>query len=149
MTNSQNSTNKLDSTGYNAITTRNTNNDYKAEYNRMFLTKMSSSSFLLLYTLFLLNNKSEPLYGAEMLTEIRRGVSFDIWGPSHGTYYPLLERMVNAGYIENAISTLSRKFYTITELGTEELKLKLDDFKPMLIESSKFFSNVLSEMYNE
>jgi DNA-binding PadR family transcriptional regulator len=128
---------------------RNTNNDYKAEYNRMFLTKMSSSSFLLLYTLFLLNKKPEPLYGAEMLTEIRRGVSFDIWGPSHGTYYPLLERMVNAGYIENAKSTPSRKFYTITKLGTEELKLKLDEFKPMLIESSKFFSNVLTEMYDE
>ena len=149
MINSEISTTKLDSTGCNAVTTRNTNNDYKAAYNRIFLTKISSSSFLLLYTLFLLNKSSEPLYGAEMLTEIRRGVSYDIWGPSHGTYYPLLERMVNAGYIENAISTLSRKFYTITELGTEELKLKLDEFKPMLIESSKFFSNVLSEIYNE
>jgi len=142
-------TDKLDSTGCNEISMRNTNNDYKAEYNRMFLTKMSSSSFLLLYTLFLLNKKSEPLYGAEMLTEIRSGVSFDIWGPSHGTYYPLLERMVKAGYIENAKSTPSKKFYAITELGTEELKLKLDEFKPMLIESSKFFSNMLTEMYNE
>jgi DNA-binding PadR family transcriptional regulator len=84
-----------------------------------------------------------------MLTEIRRGVSFNIWGPSHGTYYPLLERMVNAGYLKNAKSTPSRKFYAITELGTKELVLKLGEFKPMLIESSKFFSTVLTEMYNE
>ena len=43
--------------------------DYKAEYNRLFLTKMSSSSFLLLYTLFILDKKGEPLYGKEILTQ--------------------------------------------------------------------------------
>lgn len=115
----------------------------------MFPTKMSSSNFLLFYTLFLLNKKSKPLYGKEMLTEIQRSVSVDIWNPSHGTYYPLLEEMVKAGYIEIVKNTSSKKFYSITELGKKELEMRLDEFKPMLIKSFDFFSKVFSIMYDE
>ena len=72
---------------------RNTKKDYKAKNNRMYPTKMSSSNFLLLKTLFLLNKNTNSLYGKEMLVEIQRGVSIDIWQPSHGTYYPVLDVM--------------------------------------------------------
>ncbi|EKQ57246.1 MULTISPECIES: PadR family transcriptional regulator [unclassified Clostridium] len=127
---------------------RTSSDDYKAEYNRMFPTKMSSSNFLLFYTLFLLNKKSEPLYGKEMLIEIQRSVSVDIWKPSHGTYYPLLEEMVKAGYIEIVKNTTSKKFYSITELGKKELELRLAEFKPMLIKASDFFSKVSNIIYD-
>jgi DNA-binding PadR family transcriptional regulator len=126
-----------------------TSNDYKAEYNRMFPTKMSSSNFLLLYTLYLLDKRDEALYGKEMLREVQRIVSVDVWKPSHGTYYPLLEEMVQANYIKNVKTTSGKKYYAITELGIEELGLRLGEFRTMLMGSTKFFSKILAEMYNE
>ncbi|MBX4271981.1 PadR family transcriptional regulator [Clostridium estertheticum] len=128
---------------------RSTKKDYKAKNNRMYPTKMSSSNFLLLYTLFLLNKKSKPLYGKEMLTEIQNSVSVDIWEPSHGTYYPVLEGMMESGYINNVKVISGKKFYEITKLGIKELELRLIEFRPMLIESSNFFSSVFTEMYTE
>lgn len=147
MINSKGTNESLNLLGSYKLVRMDTNNSYKAQYNRIFPTKMSSSNFLLLYTLFLLDKKSEPLYGKEMLREIQRNVSDDIWKPSHGTYYPLLEDMVKAGYIKFIKNISSMKFYAITELGTKELELRLGEVRPMLIESSKFFSKVLSEMY--
>jgi DNA-binding PadR family transcriptional regulator len=128
---------------------KNTKDEYKGEYNMLFPTKMSSSNFLLFYTLFLLNKKSTPLYGKEMLREIQSCVSVDIWNPSHGTYYPLLEKMVKAGYIEIVKTISSKKFYSITELGKKELELRLAEFKPMLIKSFDFFSKVFSIVYDD
>jgi DNA-binding PadR family transcriptional regulator len=131
------------------VESKNPNDEYKAEYNRMFPTKMSSSNFLLLYTLFLLDKKGEPLYGKEILTEIQRTISANIWNPSHGTYYPLLDDMVKAGYIEIVKDTSSKKFYSITKLGKKELELRLAEFEPMLIKSFDFFSKIFSIMYNK
>jgi DNA-binding PadR family transcriptional regulator len=128
---------------------KSTKNDYKAEYNRMFPTKMSSSSFLSLYTLFLLDKKAEPLYGKEILRELESAVSVYVWKPSHGTHYPVLKALMKDGYIENVKTISDKKYYAITESGTEELQLRLAEFRPMLIESSKFFSHILTDMYNE
>ncbi|MBK5241845.1 PadR family transcriptional regulator [Clostridium sp.] len=126
-----------------------TDHDYTAKYNKLFPTKMSSSNLLLIYTLFLLDKSDEPLYGKEMLTEIERAGSTNIWKPSHGTYYPLLDDMVKSGYINNVKTTNSMKFYDITDIGRQELIFKRGEFRTMLIESSKFFSNILSQIYNE
>lgn len=125
------------------------NNNYKAEYTRIFPTKMSSSNFLLLYTLFLLDSKDEPLYGKEMLREIQSNVSPNIWNPSHGTYYPLLEDMVRAGYIEIAGTISSKKLYSITKLGKKELELRLCEFRPMLVKSYNFFSKICTALYDD
>lgn len=122
---------------------------YKSEYNKMFPTKMSSSSFLSLYTLFILEKKEQPLYGLEVLKELQKAVSVDVWKPSHGTHYPILKTLMKDGYIENVKTISDKKFYTITELGEKELELRLDKFRPMLIESSKFFSHMLTDMYNK
>lgn len=124
-------------------------NNYKAEYTRIFPTKMSSSNFLLLYTLFLLASKDEPLYGKEMLRDIQSNVNPSIWNPSHGTYYPLLEDMVRAGYIEIAGTIASKKLYSITKLGKEELELKLAEFKPILVKAANFFSKLFNVMYDD
>lgn len=123
------------------------NNNYKSEYTRIFPTKMSSSNFLLLYTLFLLDSKDEPLYGKEMLREIQSNVSPNIWNPSHGTYYPLLEDMVRAGYIEITGTIASKKLYSLTKLGKKELELRLAEFKPILVKAANFYSRIYSSMY--
>ncbi|MBU3173703.1 PadR family transcriptional regulator [Clostridium estertheticum] len=128
---------------------RNTKKNYKAKNNRMYPTKMSSSNFLLLKTLFLLNKNTNSLYGKEMLEEIQRDVCVDIWQPSHGTYYPVLDVMMEAGYINNVKVISGKKFYEITKLGIKELECRLVEFRPMLIESCKFFSNIFTEMYND
>lgn len=122
---------------------------YKSEYNKMFPTKMSSSSFLSLYTLFILDKKAQPLYGLEILTELHKAVSSDVWKPLHGTHYPVLNTLMKDGYIKNVKNVSDKKFYAITELGKKELESRLNKFKPMLIESSKFFSRMLNDMYNE
>ncbi|MCR3758689.1 PadR family transcriptional regulator [Clostridium felsineum] len=121
---------------------------YKGEYNRMFPAKMSSSNFLSLYTLFLLSNKSEPIYGKQILQEIQDTIDIDVWKPSHGTLYPLLNDMEKNNLIEVVKETPSKKYYTITKLGKKELDLRLDEFKDMLIQSSNFFNKVISKMYN-
>lgn len=134
--------------GYEIKKTKTDNNEYKAKYNRLLPTKMSSSNLLLLYILFFLDKKSQPLYGAEILTEIQKDVSADVWTPSHGTFYPLLEKMEKAKYIVYEKAE-GKNFYSITELGKEELKLRLVEFKHIVYESSRFFSNILAQMYNE
>lgn len=125
------------------------NHEYKAEYNRMLPTKLSSSNLLSLYTLFLLNKSSEPLYGKEMLNKIQSIANNYVWNPSHGTYYPLLEKMDSDGLIKKVKTNRSKNFYSITELGKTELADKLNKYKPILIRSAEFFDNILSEMYGE
>lgn len=120
---------------------------YKGEYNRMFPAKMSSSNFLSLYTLFLLNRISKPLYGKEILLEIQNSINIDIWKPSHGTLYPLLSDMEKNNLINVVKETPSKKYYTITILGKKELELRLNEFKGMLIESSNFFNTIINKMY--
>ncbi|MBU3114624.1 PadR family transcriptional regulator [Clostridium lacusfryxellense] len=149
MNNKKRTSKRLSLKGRYKIVKIDTDHDYKAKYNKLFPTKMSSSNLLLIYTLFLLDKSDEPLYGKEMLTEIERAGSTDIWKPSHGTYYPLLDDMVKAGYINNVKTTNSMKFYDITDIGRQELIFKRSEFRTMLIESSKFFSNILSQIYNE
>lgn len=122
---------------------------YKAEHNKLFPTKMSSSSFLSLYTLFILNKKAEPLYGLQILSEIQKSISSDVWTPSHGTHYPILKTLVKNGYIENVKITSDKKYYAITELGKKELEFRLSEFRYMLTESYKFFSTIIADMYNE
>lgn len=147
MTGSNSKGNVLNLIGSFEIKKRNINKGYKGEYNRMFPTKMSSSNFLSLYTLFLLSKTSKSLYGKEILQEIQKTINIDVWKPSHGTLYPLLSDMEKVGLIKVQKETPSKKYYMITKLGEKELKLRLDEFKDMLIQSSEFFNTVINKMY--
>lgn len=147
MSKSKRTSEKINLTGRYRIKRRCNRHVYKAEYNGMFPIKISSSDFLSLYTLFLLNKHSEPLYGKEMLNKIQGISNSHVWNPSHGTYYPLLEKMEADGFIEKIKNDKSKNFYVITELGKNELKVRLDEFKPILTGGAKFFNNVLSELY--
>lgn len=127
----------------------NKNGQYKGQYNRMFPTKISTTNFLSLYTLFLLEKSTKPLYGGEMLNTARAITKSSIWNPSHGTYYPLLSQMEKAGLIKNVKNARSKVFYSITKLGKQELKLKLEEFQPLMIGSIAFFGNMLDELYSK
>lgn len=126
----------------------NSREDYKAQYNRMFPTKLSSSNFLSLYTLFLLDKSTRPLYGTEMLKKMRGLAGSSIWNPSNGTYYPLLSQMEKDGFIEKVTSIESKNFYEITELGKQELEVKLEEYQKLIIGGITFFSKAFDEFYN-
>jgi len=122
--------------------------DYKAEYTRLFPTKMSSSNFLSFYTLHILAEENRPLYGKEILGFLQDTIGSAVWKPSHGTLYPILNKLTTNNLIENVKIKDDKKYYTITELGRKELEIKTREFKPMILESYKFFSNLIKEIYN-
>ena len=137
------------STLYNQKGLKNVNpkHDYKAEYTRLFPTKMSSSNFLSFYTLHILAEENRPLYGKEILALLQNTIGSAVWKPSHGTLYPILSKLTKNSLIENVNIAEDKKYYAITELGREELEIKMKEFKPMIIESYKFFSNLIEEIY--
>lgn len=125
----------------------NPKHDYKAEYTRLFPTKMSSSNFLSFYTLHVLAKQNRPLYGKEILAFLQDTIGSAVWKPSHGTLYPILNKLTANNLIENIKIEEDKKYYAITELGRDELEIKMREFKPMIIESYKFFSKLIEEIY--
>ena len=125
------------------------NREYKGEYARFFPTKISSTNFLTLYSLFILDTKGEPVYGKEILNDIGAMLDSNVWKPSHGTLYPLLTEMENRGLIKTDLITKSKKFYTITDEGKKYLEEQLVIFKSILVSSGNFFNNVVSKMYDD
>lgn len=123
--------------------------NYKGNYQRLFPSKMSSSGFLTLFSLYILDKKNEPVYGREIINEIERMMDSTVWKPSHGTLYPILEKLEKEGLVQIVKEENSRKYYIITEEGREFLDTKKDDFKDMLTSSSRFFNSVINKMYPE
>lgn len=125
--------------------------EFKGSYTRMFPTKLSSSSFLELYTLQILNKKPGPVYGFEILKEINKSLTDSAWNPSHGTLYPALSRLENRGSVkgtkENESNPKSKTYWEITDAGRIELDHQIDSFKEALISSNNFFSKVVENLY--
>ena len=113
-----------------------------------FPTKMSSSNFLSFYTLHVLAVENRPLYGKEILDSLHDIIGSAIWKPSHGTLYPILSKLTKGNLIEKVTIDDDKKYYVITDLGREELELKMREFKPLIIDSYKFFSKLIEEIYN-
>lgn len=115
------------------------------KYSTIVFNKMSSSSFLKMYTLSSLIKKDGELYGKEILDYIK---GFNTaWQPSHGTFYPALENMVKDGLIEKAYEYDSRKYYRITEIGKQYYEERAKDFKKMLLDASKFYNTIAKGLY--
>lgn len=127
-------------------TKKNPDRDYKGEYNRLFPIKMSSSNFLTLYSLYLLD-KYDTLYGKEILNHITGVLGSNVWNPSHGTLYPLLQDLEGKGFVTSSEEQQSKKYYRLTEKGRNELESRMYNSKHMVKESYNFFKNVLSDLY--
>lgn len=119
-----------------------TKHKYKAEYSRLLPTMSSSSNLLILYTLYLLNKSSEPLYGKEMLDTIKKNISTNSWTPSHGTHYPVLKHLVKEGFVVKVKSDDNKNYYAITEKGRNEFNNKKKEFKSILSDNYKILANL-------
>lgn len=121
--------------------------NYKNEYTMLFPAKLSSSNILKLYTLFLLS-KNNKMYGKEILDTIMSLTNENVWKPSHGTLYPLLQEMIKQGFIQEDSTEGCKKYYNITELGRKEYIKNKESFKNKILYSSKFYENLISSLYN-
>lgn len=114
------------------------------KYSTMHLNKSSSNDFLKLYTLTFILEKGRPVYGKEVISRIR---SFHTaWTPSHGTLYPLLDKMIEEGLIEHSHSKNIKKYYNITEKGKEYYVKEIPKFREMLISTVDFYTTAVREM---
>lgn len=121
---------------------------YKNERNRQFPSKISTTSFVKLYILHLLVEKS--YYGNEIIDEIKSRLN-NKWEPSPGMIYPLLRELEENNYIQGwwqEPDKRSIRYYKITDIGYEHYNkiklLHLSTFEDSLI----IIKNTLNDIYN-
>ena len=122
---------------------------YKGERQRQFPTKISTTSFVKLYTLHLL--REGPYYGNKIIDEIRERLD-NKWEPSPGMVYPLLRELESEGYIEGwweEPNKRSIRRYKITDLGIKHYNVLLLQNKPSLDDSLTIIKNTLIDIYAE
>lgn len=122
---------------------------YKGQRQRQFPTTISTTSFVKLYILHLLNEKS--YYGNRIKDEIKRRLN-NKWEPSPGMLYPLLRELESEGYIEGSWDEPNKRSirrYKITDLGIEHYKVILLQNKNSFNDSLLIIKNVLKDIYGE
>ncbi|HEY8361371.1 MAG TPA: PadR family transcriptional regulator [Tissierellaceae bacterium] len=120
---------------------------YKGERQRQFPSKISTTSFVKLYILHLLQEKS--YYGNKIKDEIKKRLDGK-WEPSPGMIYPLLREMEKEGYIVGwweEPEKRSIKRYKITDEGIKHYKTILLQNKPTFEDSLHIIKNVLKDIY--
>lgn len=120
---------------------------YKGERQRQFPTKISTTSFVKLYILHLLNEKQ--YYGNEIKDEIKKRLEGK-WEPSPGMIYPLLRQLEKEGHIVGLWSEPEKRSirtYRITDQGIKHYKVLLIQNKPSFEESLLIVKNVLKDIY--
>ncbi|AFS78546.1 PadR-like family transcriptional regulator [Gottschalkia acidurici 9a] len=121
--------------------------NYKNERSRQFPTKLSTTSFVKLYILHLLTEKS--YYGNEIIEEIKIRLQ-NKWEPSPGMIYPLLRDLESEGHILGwwqEPDKRSIRYYRITDSGYEHYKkIKLMN-KANFEDSMTIIKNTLSDIY--
>ncbi|WP_077367572.1 PadR family transcriptional regulator [Anaerosalibacter sp. Marseille-P3206] len=120
---------------------------YKGERNRQFPSKLSTTSFVKLYILHLLREKS--YYGNEIIEEIKQRLD-NKWEPSPGMVYPLLRDLEDQGYIigwwEEPDKRSIRR-YRLTDEGYKHYKVILLMYKPIFEDSLHITKTVLKDIY--
>lgn len=103
-------------------------------------SRLTPGIFLELYTLGYIIGKDTEVYGKEILDNIKMYNA--VWQPSHGTFYPVINNMLEEGLIEYAYEYDSRKYYAITDIGKDYYNARAQVFKDMLLQSSNFYLNI-------
>jgi DNA-binding PadR family transcriptional regulator len=122
--------------------------NYKGERNRQFPSKISTTSFVKLYILHLLKEKS--YYGNEIIDEIKLRME-NKWIPSPGMVYPLLREMEEKGYIIGSWDQPDKRSirrYRITDEGYKHYKIILLQYKTIFEDSLIIIKNTLKDIYN-
>lgn len=120
---------------------------YKGERQRQFPTTISTTSFVKLYILHLLTEKS--YYGNRIKDEIERRLNGK-WSPSPGMIYPLLRQLEEEGYVESWWEEPNKRTirrYKITDLGLNHYKIIKLQNKASFDDSLSIINNVLKDIY--
>lgn len=123
--------------------------NYKNERNRQFPSKISTTSFVKLYILHLLKEKS--YYGNEIIDEIKTRLDGK-WEPSPGMVYPLLRDLEECGYIKGwweEPDKRSIRRYRLTDEGYRHYQTILLQNKPVFEDSLAIIRRVLIDLYNK
>ncbi|NLW23563.1 MAG: helix-turn-helix transcriptional regulator [Tissierellia bacterium] len=121
--------------------------NYSGERNRQFPSKISTTSFVKLYILHLLKEKS--YYGNEIIEEIKSRLE-NKWEPSPGMVYPLLRELEKEGYITGwweEPDKRSIRRYRLTDEGYKHYQRILLQYKPSFEDSLSIVQNVLKDIY--
>lgn len=120
---------------------------YKGERLRQFPTTISTTSFVKLYILHLLNEKD--YYGNEIKDEIKRRLD-NRWEPSPGMIYPLLRELEKEEYIKGSWEEPEKRSirtYKITDEGIKHYKILQLKNKNAFYDSLLIVKNVLKDIY--
>ncbi|NLJ79092.1 MAG: helix-turn-helix transcriptional regulator [Tissierellia bacterium] len=120
---------------------------YQGVRSRQFPSKISTTSFVKLYILHLLMDKS--FYGNEIIEEIKSRLD-NRWEPSPGMVYPLLRNLEAEGYITgwwDEPDKRSIRRYRLTDNGYEHYKRILSRNKPVFEDSLKIIQSILKDIY--
>lgn len=121
----------------------------KDKRNRQFPSKISTTSFVKLYILHLLIEKS--FYGNEIIEEIKTRLN-NKWEPSPGMVYPLLRQLEEKEYVYGwwkEPDKRSIRKYKITDKGYEHYKKIKLLYKSIFEDSLIIINNTLKDIYKE
>ncbi|KPU28154.1 PadR family transcriptional regulator [Caloranaerobacter sp. TR13] len=121
----------------------------KGQRNRQFPSKISTTSFVKLYILHLLREKS--YYGNEIIEEIKCRLNFK-WEPSPGMVYPLLRELEENGYITGwwiEPDKRSIRKYRITNEGFEHYKKIKLLYESIFMDSLEIIKCILKDIYKK
>ncbi len=120
---------------------------YKGERNRQFPAKISTTSFVKLYILHLLRERS--YYGNEIIDEVKTRLDGK-WEPSPGMVYPLLRDLEENGYVTSwwdEPDKRSIRRYKMTDEGYKHYRVIQVMYKPIFEDSLHIINNVLKDIY--
>ncbi len=121
----------------------------KNKRNRQFPSKISTTTFVKLYILHLLVEKS--YYGNEIIDEIKQRLN-NKWEPSPGMVYPLLRELEKNNYIKGwwqEPNKRSIRHYRLTDKGFNHYKKIKLMYESVFIDSLTIINNVLQDIYNK
>lgn len=123
---------------------------YKSIYKRLPM-KLSSTNFTQVCILHIINKNKQPMYGSQIVEEIKNLYDEKIWKPSNGTLYPAIKSLVQQGLLEKKITDKlnNKKLYDLTEKGHKVLIQKKKEVKPMIEGSKRFFKDLSEELFIE
>ena len=122
-------------------------NNYRNERNRQFPSKISTTSFVKLYILHLLKDRS--YYGNEIIEEIKSRLNGK-WEPSPGMVYPLLRELEEEGYVTGwweEPDKRSIRHYRLTDEGYKHYQIILLQHKHTFMDSLYIVQTVLKDIY--
>lgn len=116
---------------------------------RQFPTNISTTAFVKLYMLHLLNYKE--CYGNQLRDEISDRLG-NKWTPSPGMIYPLLRQLEEEGYIYGQWDEPDKRSirrYRITDEGIEHYNSLVRKYEDSFLDSLFILKTIMKDIYNK